>query len=522
MDERLILEKLSISCQHGTLVKNPYTGKYQYVPCGKCEACIHNKATKTRLRLAAGALSSRYTYFVTLTYATKYIPKMKLVWLDGDKYMFDVLPRAVGRDVLDGRFQRVSYTPGYQVYFEAPKKEIDEYYSRACLMYGYDYKKLCFYLKDKRMKDIFPCICQDDFAGFMKRLRYYIFQLTGNYEKISYYIVSEYGPWTFRPHFHFILCFDSEKVAQNLVGIIDKSWQFGTTDTSADRGQSIDYVARYLNSRLRLPSFLKRGTFVRAKKEDRDDVTGIFPRGRFSLRFGSDYFFNRKTTPYGEDDFSLLIDGLSVNLSGKSFRLFPWRSFEDTIFFRPPSSFRGNSSDLLQVIRAVQRKVSSTMDTIAACSRSINMDNLTIDDAIILRYVHRLYDNLYLSDERVKGLRNKLYLLFLNVRSFLTYRGYDFYNPQKHEEPSLKYWLDVSIEYYKTKEYTANKRALAFIESCDIDLCDSYYAPRPSGLSVYRTTGLAKKAAARAHWLAELAIKHREINDRNLIFNRYD
>lgn len=90
-----------------------------------------------------------------------------------------------------------------------------------------------------------PYLLHDDVALYMKRVRKYISKLGIN-ESIHTYIVGEYGPNSFRPHFHLLLFFDSDKLAQNIVRIANSYWRFGRVDCSASRATLKTTLARIL------------------------------------------------------------------------------------------------------------------------------------------------------------------------------------------------------------------------------------------------------------------------------------
>ena len=75
--------------------------------------------------------------------------------------------------------------------------------------------------------------CQD----FLKRLRDRI-----KPRKIRYYLVSEYGTETLRPHYHAIIFnMDLDDLA-----IIDKAWQFGHISIVSVTDASMNYVCKYV------------------------------------------------------------------------------------------------------------------------------------------------------------------------------------------------------------------------------------------------------------------------------------
>ena len=67
-----------------------------------------------------------------------------------------------------------------------------------------------------QFKGLLKYVNYRDYQLFAKRFRKYLFTKIGSYEKTSSYVVSEYSPRTFRPHFHILFFFDSDEVAKNI------------------------------------------------------------------------------------------------------------------------------------------------------------------------------------------------------------------------------------------------------------------------------------------------------------------
>ena len=72
----------------------------------------------------------------------------------------------------------------------------------------------------------FGVVCKKDIQNFLKRLRKKIDKLniSDNDKKIRYYIASEYGPITKRPHYHGIIFFDSKQLGSQIKNLIVESW----------------------------------------------------------------------------------------------------------------------------------------------------------------------------------------------------------------------------------------------------------------------------------------------------------
>jgi hypothetical protein len=138
---------------------------------------------------------------------------------------------------------------------------------------------------------------------FAKRFRKYLFTKIGSYEKISSYVVSEYSPKTFRPHFHILFFFDSDEVAENIRQAVFQSWRFGRVDTQLARDSAGSYVSGYLNSVVSLPPIFTDVSFTKTKS-------------RFSKLFGYESF--RKTVEVPEQAIERLSERIRFVRNGKS------------------------------------------------------------------------------------------------------------------------------------------------------------------------------------------------------------
>ena len=82
-----------------------------------------------------------------------------------------------------------------------------------------------------QFKGLLKYVNYRDYQLFAKRFRKYLFTKIGSYEKISSYVVSEYTPKTFRPHFHILFFFDSDEIAENIRQAVYQSWRLGRVET---------------------------------------------------------------------------------------------------------------------------------------------------------------------------------------------------------------------------------------------------------------------------------------------------
>lgn len=104
-----------------------------------------------------------------------------------------------------------------------------------------------------------PVVSRRDVQLFFKRLRTYL------KDKIRYYCVSEYGPTTLRPHYHFLIFCSCG--ADDFRVAVDNAWsikEYGKRESigffkiDAITPKRINYVTKYVNLRTKLPDFLKQ------------------------------------------------------------------------------------------------------------------------------------------------------------------------------------------------------------------------------------------------------------------------
>lgn len=105
----------------------------------------------------------------------------------------------------------------------------------------------------------FPVVCKQDIQKFIKRLRKAFFT-----KKISYFLVSEYGPNTLRPHYHCILFnlptlspLPQINIAQ-LTKKIEKLWSKGFIKLDECNENRIGYCTKYMSCFTIIPSYLPK------------------------------------------------------------------------------------------------------------------------------------------------------------------------------------------------------------------------------------------------------------------------
>lgn len=216
------------NCKHPRLIVNKYTQESMYVPCGMCSYCRMRYSLQWKSRLIQEFKDNTNAVFFTLTYRDDKVP---LAFLNG-KTMYS--------DDWDDELDVSSI-------LSLNNDNSDFLYSRPS----------------------FPFAVKRDIQLFLKRLRKAAFSDYGT--KIRYYIISEYGPKTLRPHYHGILFYDGDALTPAVRDLISSKWQLGFVDSKFANEGSADYVSAYCSGSVSLPllySFKPFKPFVLASRKN--------------------------------------------------------------------------------------------------------------------------------------------------------------------------------------------------------------------------------------------------------------
>lgn len=227
--------KSPVSCFHPNMVYNPYLGDYVLVPCRKCAACRSSYAVDLQNRIENECRAHLSNIFFTLTYDNKHLP------------MYYAYPSEDG------------------VYFRAFRNNLPMVDSQGVELPELDFKlEDSWYLEPQHnpFQTGFGFCYKPDIQKFIKRLRIKLVRIYGNVpsSKIRYFIASEYGPATYRPHYHGILFCDDERISRDLPRLIRETWQNCSSDqlnVQYVSGAAPQYVAKYVNGFARLPQVLQ-------------------------------------------------------------------------------------------------------------------------------------------------------------------------------------------------------------------------------------------------------------------------
>ena len=296
---------------------NRWTHEEMFVPCGKCVACLNASASKQSNRVREEINKHKYSMMFTLTYDNQFIPRWERFLDSNDCPQI----RPIGR--VENMFNSCPLN-----YFDKVKGK-----------WNIDFDTYLPAIQGDCDGDTFATCCKKDVQNFIKRVRFWIDNLNiiDDDKKIRYFIASEYGPQTYRPHYHGILFFDNEVILREIKDIIVRSWgqfervrgqrnsfhfrPFAHIHLTKDYIKLCDantayYVAEYVSGNLGLPQVLdykcSRPFHVQSKspvigcyKVDREEILENVYRGTY--RVGREVY-NRQSQQFEHFDIPLNSD----------------------------------------------------------------------------------------------------------------------------------------------------------------------------------------------------------------------
>lgn len=434
--------KLATRCQNPRTVVNKYTHEPVIVPCGHCPSCILRRSAIQTNLLTTYSAQFRYVYFVTLTYAPCFLPTLEVSTIeacsddiadvpcfpdindldadDPNTYLFGFrsVPRSASVKLKNSTVERTFKDP--EIRFSYPMKPKDLLSILGKINHN--------------IPNRIPYVCNRDLDLFLKRLRSYYPD-----EKLRYYAVSEYGPTSFRPHWHLLLFSNSERFSQTVCENVSKAWSYGRCDASLSRGFAASYVASYVNSFVALPDFYTQMPKV------------VRPKSFHSIGFTESNLFPRKVRIAEVDEVTnKCLNGVVVERNGKFhtikptwpylLRLFP--RFSDAIRKSPSSIYQLLSAAFTAPARVIRSgcadigcdpfNESSKQSILSFCKQYLNyvdnygkeidernilspISNLPYSDILILSEC-RLYDGV---DLEVTHRISRVYRFFLGISKFI-------------------------------------------------------------------------------------------------------
>lgn len=220
------------NCQHPIRVYNKYIDEYVWVACGKCSTCLKRKQGRWTARLENERKSSLFVLFVTLTYDDKHLPR--LVRYD---------------EVVDSH--KVETYRAYDDKFRIPFTELK-----------FDTTADLDYFNNKMHAGGVPYADFADVQKFNKRLnKRFHDKYTNTYENFRYFVCSELGKESLRPHYHGLYFFRKEIETSNFAEDILACWHddagntIGNIEVEYVESTAAAYVSKYIGKPAYYPSF---------------------------------------------------------------------------------------------------------------------------------------------------------------------------------------------------------------------------------------------------------------------------
>lgn len=553
MTEKEREKYLATECFHPRKVTNKYTHETLFVRCGTCPSCLVHRSNIQCALISNMSSHFKYAYFFTLTYSDEFVPRVSLEVVERcdaeseiDAYMSDSDPRHLPYD--DSRYQiAATYLPrsgcfrvhdsgrvrdfsetedSYQFLHTFSGKEIQDLLVASNGRYDFNKRCVVFPSIDECRNEILVLNPYDQNL-FFKRLRKLIAEKYD--EKICYYLVSEYGGRTYRPHWHGILFFNSDELTSSICELVSKSWSYGRTDCSLSRGSAAGYVASYINSFVDLPDFFNR------HKE-------IKPRSYHSKGLSVNKLF-RQSSDISEiqEVAASCFDGFSVSVNGEYVTVKPSRSYEHTVFprisdpvFENPYScadlFYGAFTASNRLIRDGYISIDETLSTYEISKRYAHFYyDVMSGSCTSSRYDFLIFDYTRLENVQVNfdSVVGKIYRFFSAVNRTLRFWCLDRYVLSEDLKKSLLKLFVFSFEYWSKKELrflndfydylSVHPESDSFLKSRTVGYCLPSKDDKSFWYELNSTLSSLKKSVSTRIFQK---IKHKNYNDiSGLLFN---
>nr|DAJ44499.1 MAG TPA: Replication associated protein [Microviridae sp.] len=555
--------KLVTRCQNPRTVVNKYTHEPVVVSCGSCPSCILRRSGIQTNLLTSYSAQFRYVYFVTLTYAPCFLPTLEVSVIEtctDDIADVPVVPDINDLDAGDPNtylfgFRSVPRSASVKLKNSTVERTFkDPDVAFSCPMTS---KDLLFILNKVKhnVPNRIPYVCNRDLDLFLKRLRSYYPD-----EKLRYYAVSEYGPTSFRPHWHLLLFSNSERFSQTVLENVSKAWSYGRCDASLSRGFAAPYVASYVNSFVALPDFYTQMPKV------------VRPKSFHSIGFTESNLFPRKVRITEIDEVAdKCLNGVRVERDGYFRTVKPSWAYLLRLFPRFSDAIRQSSSNVYQLLSAAftapERVIrsgcadlscdpfneSSKQSILSFCKQYLNYvdnygkrndernilspkENLPHSDILILSEC-RLYDGV---DLETVHRTTRLYRFFLGIAKFVrtysstgeflwsgsSFRGYAGSRERALlilSEKIVGFWnrydYNRLVNFYQTLEDSNDKDLL------DFEIRNYSFRYNKSVLDneePYKSLPLVRRLAAASLMKCRDKVKHKKVNDSFGIFSYQD
>lgn len=260
--------------------------RVEYVPCGTCPACQLRISRRWRSRCDRlfSTFRPEQMLFVTMTYSNYNLP-----------YLYRT-------DSNHGYIRRMS-DPTMQIPWSVENPYPDEFHGDEWkpkdLTPQNFYKPLAGVdeVALPPIGDVCGILFKDDYTKFAKRLRRYFERACAaekrSAPKITIFAVGEYGPITFRPHFHALLGIPDASLLPELREAYFKAWKYDVSRSKSCQNVTSSpssYLSSYVAARSNCPDILRSNDF---RQFHRASISKIFsPADERSERLRTNALFS--------------------------------------------------------------------------------------------------------------------------------------------------------------------------------------------------------------------------------------
>lgn len=257
-------------CVNKREIVNPYTHRRLVVDCGKCPACLQQKADRRTLRIKNSLGKGEVALFVNFDYRNDCIPyirKSELTQIRENKSTdLNVYRDCYARKLrIDATHWDVQYK--HDTHVLTTHKVI-----KSSVAAG-SFRSLQHYDPDKVGVVFYP-----DVQNFFKRLRINLKRKFNYDNPFKFFCTAEYGGKTSRPHFH-LLIFVPQRYVETFRLAIATSWPFADSSRTLAKIEiarnAAAYVSSYVNSNRSVPSLFKSREYGFHQRHSYSHIFGV-------------------------------------------------------------------------------------------------------------------------------------------------------------------------------------------------------------------------------------------------------
>ena len=237
-------------------------GKVISFPCGKCLECVKKYQNHWSMRLKEEFRDWKYCYFLTLTYSDEnlsYVP-LKLdtqdyketdayaVYGDYKGHRLKIHDEDLNQDIY---YIDIDATAEDRYLFLLDKIEKMPLNGNLSRLRANTENPFTAYLSPERIiEDIkVPVVSRSDIQKWLKRVRIAYKRKYAKNCPFKYFLTSEYGPQTLRPHYHVMLFVNDEVSLQDMSEFFVAKWEdtYGRVDWKRRPIDKPDSVSKYVS-----------------------------------------------------------------------------------------------------------------------------------------------------------------------------------------------------------------------------------------------------------------------------------